>query len=81
MALVGYFLVRSGRKTVDRYRERSLKIIEGRNEWDEYDEPGATVDKPPVWNGEILPGILLPLNISLFWSSNLRKDGRLNCTF
>ena len=39
--------VRSGRKTVDRYRERALEDNrEGRNEWDEYaDELEVTVDK------------------------------------
>ena len=39
--------VRSGRKTVDRYRERALEDNrEGRTEWDEYaDELEVTVDK------------------------------------
>ena len=39
--------VRSGRKTVDRYRERALEDTrEGRTEWDEYaDELEVTVDK------------------------------------
>ena len=38
--------VRSGRKTVDRYRERALEDNrEGRTEWDEYaDELEVTVD-------------------------------------
>ena len=39
--------VRSGRKTVDRYRERALEDNrEGRSEWDDYaDELEVTVDK------------------------------------
>ena len=68
--------VRSGRKTVDRFRDLALEDNrEGRNEYDEFaDELEVTVDK---WNrygiGEVL-SIFFLMNISLFWSSNLRKD-------
>ena len=40
--------VRSGRKTVDRFRDLALEDNrEGRNEYDEFDEIEVTVDK---WN-------------------------------